>query len=29
MTSPPASLGRLSVRDQRTLVRLLTQLLGE
>jgi len=29
MTSPPASLGRLSPRDQRTLVRLLTRLLDE
>src|SRR6476659_2212857 len=29
MASPPASLGRLSVRDQRTLARLLTQLLDE
>lgn len=27
MTAPPASLGRLSPRDQRTLVRLLSQLL--
>ena len=29
MTSPPATLGRLSSRDQRTLVRLLRQLLEE
>jgi MarR family transcriptional regulator, organic hydroperoxide resistance regulator len=29
MTSPPASLGRLSLRDQRTLVRLLTRLRDE
>jgi hypothetical protein len=29
MTSPPATLGRLSPRDQRTLVRLLRQLLEE
>jgi len=28
MTAPPASFGRLSARDQRTLARILSRLLG-